>query len=191
MSRPQLVLMIMICLRAWILLCFHSWQLVHSICFTGSVGCCLRKFFRSPSHFFRSPGENLPWSSQGLVWGGCEVNYGNLAEGPGSGQAILHETLTWSNIKETVDIKRLAEWSGHDCERILFTVKKLILGVSMQVLEQNISIAEHCLRVLQLYLNKTKCTNQENAICIWKGGGCWIWPHWNMLSFFGLKTKHN
>ena len=41
----------------------------------------------------------------------------------------------------------------------------------MQVLEQNISIAEHCFRVLQLYLNKTKCTNQENAICIWKEGG--------------------
>ena len=25
---------------------------------------------------------------------GCEVNYGNLAEGSGSGKAILHETLT-------------------------------------------------------------------------------------------------
>ena len=24
---------------------------------------------------------------------GCEVNYGNLAEGSGSGKAILHETL--------------------------------------------------------------------------------------------------
>ena len=37
------------------------------------------------------------------------VNYGNLVEGSGSGKAILRETLNWSNIKQTVDIKCLAE----------------------------------------------------------------------------------
>ena len=40
---------------------------------------------------------------------GGGVNYGNLAEVSGCGKAIQQETLTWSNIKQTVDIKRLAE----------------------------------------------------------------------------------
>ena len=55
---------------------------------------------------------------------GCGVNYGNLEEGSGSRKAILHATLTWSNTKQIVDIKRLAERLGHDRERMLFTVKK-------------------------------------------------------------------
>ena len=107
------------------------------------------------------------------------VNYGNLAEASGSGKAILHETQKWSNIKQTVDIKHLAEWSGHDCERILFMVKKnLIIGVSMQVLEQKFILLSTLFLSFAIILkqNKLHCTNQENANCIGGGGG-WIWPH--------------
>ena len=63
-----------------------------------------------PKEIFQEPRIKFAIINSGVgvgVW--CEVNYGNLAEGSGSGKVILHETLTWSNIKQTVDIKRLAE----------------------------------------------------------------------------------
>ena len=47
-----------------------------------------------PKEIFQEPRIKFAIINSGVgvgVW--CEVNYGNLAEGPGSGKVILYETL--------------------------------------------------------------------------------------------------
>ena len=75
---------------------FSFMTIVHSICFTGSQGCCLRIFFRrsEAQATFLGAQDKFSIINSGVGLGvGYEVNYGNLAEGSGSGKAILHDTL--------------------------------------------------------------------------------------------------
>ena len=53
-----------------------------------------KEIFQEPKPLFQEPRIKFAIINSGVGVGvGCEVNYGNLAEGSGSGKAILYETL--------------------------------------------------------------------------------------------------
>ena len=113
----------------------------------------IRKFFRSPSHFLGAQDKICHNQFRGWRGGGVWSELWTFSREVWSGKAIQHETLTWSNIKKPVDIKRLAEWPGHDCKRILFMEREIDNWCVHASTGTKIYICwALCFWVLQLYL---------------------------------------